>query len=132
MHNCFYKITTIPLALAGVVLISLQAGCASPPQSWPPAYVAQERQVLDAQLGSARTKQNELTARRRIATRQAEIDELQRQLDELQQEIADLERRISNLEQKNATTTGAQGRHIGPRGGCYTITKSGKKNYGGC
>lgn len=22
--------------------------------------------------------------------------------------------------------------HVGPRGGTYTITKSGKKNYGGC
>jgi hypothetical protein len=24
------------------------------------------------------------------------------------------------------------GCHVGPRGGTYTITKSGKKNYGGC
>jgi hypothetical protein len=24
------------------------------------------------------------------------------------------------------------GRYIGPRGGCYKLTKSGKKNYGAC
>lgn len=33
-----------------------------------------------------------------------------------------------------APTTQAlpSGCHVGPRGGTYTITKSGKKNYGGC
>lgn len=30
-------------------------------------------------------------------------------------------------------TAGGSGTcHVGPRGGTYTITKSGKKNYGGC
>lgn len=29
-------------------------------------------------------------------------------------------------------TAGSSTCHVGPRGGTYTITKSGKKNYGGC
>jgi hypothetical protein len=29
-------------------------------------------------------------------------------------------------------STGSSTCHVGPRGGTYTITKSGKKNYGGC
>ncbi|WP_397533408.1 YHYH domain-containing protein [Roseateles sp.] len=38
----------------------------------------------------------------------------------------------------SSTTTGAQsqslppGCYVGPRGGTYTITKTGKKNYSGC
>jgi hypothetical protein len=32
----------------------------------------------------------------------------------------------------NGYSAGTSTCHVGPRGGTYTITKSGKKNYGGC
>lgn len=32
----------------------------------------------------------------------------------------------------NFSSLGGQTCYVGPRGGTYTITKSGKKNYGGC
>lgn len=69
---------------------------------------------------------------------QAEIDKLKREIEALQSQIDDLEDRISKAEAVAATKSPVSGysaqtgSKIGPRGGCYTITKSGKKNYGGC
>jgi hypothetical protein len=34
--------------------------------------------------------------------------------------------------ERTAPQPGGPTCHVGPRGGTYTITKSGKKNYGGC
>lgn len=42
--------------------------------------------------------------------------------------------RTSNVQSAAAPSYGAANGtcHVGPRGGTYTITKSGRKNYGGC
>jgi hypothetical protein len=34
--------------------------------------------------------------------------------------------------QQPSTLPGAPVCHVGPRGGTYTITSSGRRNYGGC
>lgn len=41
-------------------------------------------------------------------------------------------RSISPSTSRAAPTTSGQTCFVGPRGGTYTITASGKKNYGGC
>ena len=73
--------------------------------------------------------------------------ELQRRLALVEQRLAALEG-TGNLGAASTTTPAAgfaaprattptqrnlpPGCYVGPRGGTYTITKSGKKNYGGC
>ncbi|WP_430423733.1 YHYH domain-containing protein [Methylibium petroleiphilum] len=53
------------------------------------------------------------------------------------QQSASAPQRASQVQRLNApapTSTPTTGPtcYVGPRGGTYTITKSGKKNYGGC
>lgn len=64
-----------------------------------------------------------------------EIDRLNKEIADLQSKIDELEARIAKAERESATqkaTATPSGTNVGPRGGCYTITKSGKKNYGAC
>ena len=69
---------------------------------------------------------------------QKEIDQLEKEIETLQSQIGDLQDKILKAEasvnkpSSGPTARAASGGNIGPRGGCYTITKSGKKNYGGC
>lgn len=91
-----------------------------------------------AELGKLR---GELTKRRQrleLASMQDEIELLKKEMKELQAQVDELQDRISKAEAiaaKNLYTPAAttpSAKNVGPRGGCYTITKSGKKNYGGC
>lgn len=117
--------------------VSLIAGCAAPYQQSPQAHMV--RLVEDR--SELITKRSDLEAkRRRLATTKAEqeINALQVEISELEKRIEALELKIAKAEKEAETArqiraqTGTAGSHRGPRGGCYTITKSGKKNYGGC
>lgn len=121
-------------AIVGCFLatIALGAGCARPIQSSSYSQDLQERQSIDSQMRTTRAKRDGLSQKKQSAKLQAEIDDLQRQIDQLDVQLANMERRITEIDQKGVSATSSGGRNIGPRGGCYTITKSGKKNYSGC
>lgn len=121
------------LAAAGLVLL---VGCASPYQPPPPSYMVN----IPGERAELTAKRTDLDAkRRRLASSKVkeEIEALQAEIAELEKRIAALELKIANAEKEAAARQVAMpaskpGTHRGPRGGCYTITKSGKKNYGGC
>jgi peptidoglycan hydrolase CwlO-like protein len=73
---------------------------------------------------------------RKEAELQEEIDMLQKELDELNQRIAALEEKIKILKPEDNRAAESKSyrptQNIGSRGGCYTITKNGNKNYKGC
>lgn len=117
--------------------VSLISGCAAPYQPPPQAYMvslAEDRSELSVKRSDLEAK------RRRLATSKAEqeINALQAEITELEKRIAALELKITQTEKEaekarqTSATTGVTATQRGPRGGCYTITKSGKKNYGGC
>lgn len=108
-------------------------GCAAPPSpqqyTQSAASLKQERDVLRADLAERKTKRSKTSL-------QSEIDRLNDEVHDLESRIAALEGRIRTEELRAKTQyiapTSSSGCITGARGGSYTITKSGKKNYGGC
>jgi len=120
------------LAAAGLFLV---VGCASPYQAKPiyMVNVVEAREELTAKRGELEIKKRRLSSSKlenEIAALRAEIAELEKRIEALELSIAHSEKEIEKAKQAGAS--GSSGTHRGPRGGCYTITKSGKKNYGGC
>lgn len=81
------------------------------------------------------SKRVELKNKLLIEKQQKEIDELTSEIAELDKKISGFEEKIKELEQQKAITSGQvtnQNINIGPRGGCYVYTSSGKKRYVSC
>ena len=124
---------TLNKLVAAIVCAGLAVfvgGCAAP-QYGPASYVQERSEVL-AQSQSVRAQRDRLKQKLALETAQAEIEELRRQIQDADSRIARLEARQRELDRLIVNTGAAPGQNIGPKGGCYTITKSGKKNYGGC
>lgn len=119
-----------------IVLTSL-AGCVTPPPAGPSYSAASgaTQNTTDQRLALGQLKKElEIKRQQRTVEKlQKEIDQLEKEIETLQAQIADLQNKILQAEASvNRATAGPSGKSVGPRGGCYTITKSGKKNYGGC
>ena len=62
-----------------------------------------------------------------------EIQALEASIDELEREIAELQAALARAaETKTPAPTANPTVHVGPRGGCYRISKNGKKYYVKC
>lgn len=124
-----------------VCIASTILGCAAPEPSMmfgvPNTTESTDVLQVRAKKKSLESKRQELL----IAKMQEEINRLKKEISELEKSISEIESRLSIAERRalletepstsRTAPTSATGR-IGPRGGCYTITKSGKKNYAGC
>lgn len=126
------KFQRAAVAWMAYFVVTWLCGCVALPLPQPQFQVAnltQEREVLRKDL--AERKSN-----RAIAKMQDEIDRLNKEILDLEASISSLNDRISNEELRartQSTSTGLPvGCYVGPNGGRYTLTKSGKKNYGGC
>lgn len=124
------------LLITCIVLASL-AGCVTPPPAGPSYSVGSgsTQNTKDQRLALEQLKKELAVKRQQLTVEklQKQIDQLEKETQELQTQIADLQNKILQSEATaNKATAGPAGKNVGPRGGCYTITKSGKKNYGGC
>lgn len=67
---------------------------------------------------------------------QDEIDRLTKEIRELELRVSELEWQVEDAERRESaaalSSPSSSGCYTGPRGGRYTISKSGKKNYRGC
>lgn len=123
------------LAAAGLIFL---AGCASPYQNQKPFYmvnVEDDRAELTGKRVELETKKKRLSSsklKEEIEALQAEISELEKRIAALELSIANSEKEALRAKQATSLPTSNPTTNRGPRGGCYTITKSGKKNYGGC
>lgn len=112
------------------------AGCAAPngPQTGSSGGYASSSSYR-ASLERARSERDERKRRLNEAGLQDEVDVIAKEIYELELRISELERQVEDAERKEssaASSARASGCYTGPRGGRYTITSSGKKNYGGC
>lgn len=121
----------------GVALVLSLIGCAAPavPQYGTTgnyAYAAKARTSLEEAKAERDARKRQLSE----AKLQHEIDRLAKELRELEAQVSILESQVADAERKHQAAVPASssslGCHTGPRGGRYTISKSGKKNYGGC
>lgn len=127
------RFITAAAALLASCGIAGLGGCVAPPRAQPTyqvvASLTQERDVLRKDLA-------ERTSKRSNAKMQDDIDRLNGEIRDLEERIASLNVRITAEEARARTqpSTSAlpSGCYVGPNGGRYTLTKSGKKNYGGC
>ncbi|HAC90925.1 MAG TPA: hypothetical protein DCF63_09875 [Planctomycetaceae bacterium] len=140
--------------MRNVVLLAifLMSGCVVAPQQ-PPAYQPPAYQPPAPYIVPAQRKQIEIDYRIAKEAREfyavkmkkakeekdadaAEIKQLEERLNDMNEKLSLLQAKIDQIQlqdrgiQPGQQDTGERG--TGPRGGCYTITKSGRKNYGGC
>jgi TolA-binding protein len=117
-----------------IAAIALLSACTSvPPNTHNYNSVYTQKQELEKYSSKKSELQNKLL----ITKQQQEIDDLKAQIAELDKKISDLQSQIQDAEnQQRTTSTGQsssnQGINIGPRGGCYVYTSSGKKRYVSC
>ncbi len=114
--------------------------------------------TLRAKAATLRTQRGDTQKKMREAKLQREIDDLRQQVDRLEQQLRDTEQEMARLEAeleaqakiKNApsssttsnpasssgtssgTASSSGTTYVGPRGGCYRISKNGKKYYVPC
>lgn len=145
------------LCVASFVMLAL-AGCAGPtktdpklqsprPQTAPhqpqAASGRQQTQLasLLRQVEDMQTLINERYLQLAVSTKpeerealQVDLTDMERQLAQLQQRLADERSAALTNSQAGASPAPEQGgdRYIGPRGGCYKLTRSGRKNYRAC
>lgn len=126
------KMTLSALALA------ILAGCAAGPRQQPATFAPSAGASATASSGWA-TETDTQRVRAALANRRdrLKLQLLQEELDALRKEIAELEARLEVLEKRDSeqtatpspTYTPSGATHVGPRGGVYTISPSGKKVY---
>jgi septal ring factor EnvC (AmiA/AmiB activator) len=112
-------------------------GCAAPP---PATYGQSENQVFYMRDDLQKVRKEVEGRKKKLETAKLkeEIDLLNKEIADLQARMADMEKDIADAEKKQTqqvkspSYVAPTGTNVGPRGGCYTITKSGKKNYKGC
>lgn len=149
------------LCLAGLAALTL-AGCAAPLKSESMVdyqrrqdAVMQKQQPTDVQQRQAAALRHQaediqaLVDKRRLrlksSTDAAERAELEKDLANMDQQLDRLQERLREdfgsaraTPQAAASSTSSPrayspgGTYIGPRGGCYKLTRSGKKNYSAC
>lgn len=89
-----------------------------------------------ASLSSARSERDGRKRRLSESKLQDEIDRLTKEIRELELRISELEWQVEDAERRERAASYAapssSGCYTGSRGGRYTITSSGKKNYRGC
>ena len=122
-----------------VAMLLALTGCAAPP---PMTQAVPQNQTIYIQRDDLSKIRNEIEIREKklqTAKLKDEIDQLNQEIANLHAQMTALEKRIEDAEKsqaqqinKSPSNAAPSGANIGPRGGCYTITKSGKKNYGGC
>lgn len=124
--------------LIAAALVLALAGCAAP-YAPPPGASESYSSAAELRVSLERTRAERDVRKRELfeARQQDEIDRLKRELRELELRVSELEWRVEDAERKAryavpSSTTSSSGCYTGPRGGRYTITRSGKKNYGGC
>lgn len=124
--------------IATALLLSL-VGCTAP--SGPPmnhSGTAVSSASYRVSLERARADRDARKAQLRESKLQEDIDRLTAEIRELELRIAGLESQVADVERREREAAAAYSRpassgcYTGPRGGRYTISKSGKKNYGGC
>lgn len=124
-------------ALFIVTVILLLTGCAEPrsPQASSSGSYASSS-TYKTSLASAKSERDARARQLSESKLQDEIDRLTKEIRELNLRISELERQVDDAERAeraaSSTAPSSSGCYTGPRGGRYTITKSGKKNYGGC
>lgn len=125
--------------LIAIALVMSLAGCAAPqaPAQAAPGSSYSSAATFRASLARARVERDVRKRQLREAKQQEEIDLLTREVRELELRVSELEWRLEEAERRErlampSSTPSSSGCYTGPRGGRYTITKSGKKNYGGC
>lgn len=123
--------------LISIFSVALLGACAS---STPPY----QPMMQSAQSGGNPSIRSEIESNRKLLVekrQRLENARLQNEIDELRDEIKELESKLAALEQRDreqaqqtrgTTATPPSGVNVGPRGGCYTYSKSGKKRYVKC
>lgn len=131
------------LAILAVMAFS---GCASPVPPEPMAALQQRQAAsLRHQVDDMQALIDGRRQRLKASTDPTEREELQKDLSDMGQQLARLQQRLSEetgsaprTPQAAASATSSPGAgstggtYIGPRGGCYKLTRSGKKNYSAC
>ena len=103
-----------------------------------PAFAAQDEATLRAARAEAVRMRDDLNHRIAEIDRQLARHDGQGAVSSSVNSFADLPATGAGYVAPSPSTrsrsysTGGQTCFVGPRGGTYTITKSGKKNYGGC
>lgn len=144
------RVASIRVAGAAFLILAV-AGCAAPMPPTPAvaapaataatgsAAQASQRLVIERErLDRARERERDA---RRQAKSDAEIAALRREVEELEKTVDSLAAEVSRLQDKEreqqagqkapaAASAGTSG--IGPRGGCYRISKNGNKYYVRC
>lgn len=124
--------------IATALVLSL-VGCAAP--SGPPMNHSGSKvssATYRATLERARADRDARKAQLRESKQQEEIDRLIAEIRELELRIAGLETQVADADRREReaafynSNPASSGCYTGPRGGRYTISRSGKKNYGGC
>ncbi|PKO32790.1 MAG: hypothetical protein CVU36_00435 [Betaproteobacteria bacterium HGW-Betaproteobacteria-9] len=124
--------------LIATALVLSMVGCTAP--SGPPmnhSGNAVSSATHRASLQRARADRDARKAQLRESKLQEEIDRLTVEIRELELRIISLEGQVADAERREREAVvysrpASSGCYTGPRGGRYTISKSGKKNYGGC
>lgn len=134
------------LGLMAAVAVLAMAGCSTVVQ---PESMVEYQRRQDASLRHQVEDMQALIDKRRqrlaVSTDRAEQEALRTDLSDMGQQITQLQQQMSDEGRYTTTTpqgstpyvskpTGYSGgnMYIGPRGGCYKLTRSGKKNYGAC
>lgn len=120
------------LFIIGAALATLVACApAHPPAYTPYSPAPAALSAPPAGLTQSRSALLEKKQRLEVARQQEEIDQLNKEIQELEARIAELERQAEpSKSAETRTPTGANGAvRTGPRGGRYTISPSGKKQY---
>lgn len=116
-------------------MVTALVGCAAP-YAQQSTFQTTSAASYRASLFDARAERDSRKRRLSEARLQEEIDRLAKEIRELELRISELEWQVEDAERRESVTTPpstpSSGCYTGPRGGRYTISKSGKKNYGGC
>lgn len=124
--------------LITTALVLSLVGCATP--SGPPMNHSgsmMSSATYRASLERAQADRDARKAQLRESKLQEEIDRLTAEIRELELRITGLESQVADADRREReaafySSPASSGCYTGPRGGRYTISRSGKKNYGGC
>ena len=122
--------------IALVLLTWVLSACSAPPVVYNSPQPSPKNMAIRSEVDTNRKKLDELRKQLNVEKRDAENAALKKEIDALEARVEELEKTLADKEAKVATEpanpTYAPTTGIGPRGGCYRISKNGKKYYVKC